>query len=74
MSNTAKEIAVISQPGSANEKTRQQLINDVSKAFGEGAVTGASNAFPSLVKTNSYVGSYFVDKTAKKNTKSGWFW
>ena len=67
MAQTAIEVAEISKPGSASAHANQQLMRDMSKAFGEGATSGSVKAF---ANSNSYLGSFCEDKTNRKS----WFW
>ncbi len=62
-SETAKEIALISKPGSVEEAARQRAFNDISKAIGPGATSGATEA---LAESNSFLGYFFVDKSRKQ--------
>jgi hypothetical protein len=56
MSQTAKEIAVISKPGSVEEQARLDSVKAISSAFGEGATNGATK---SMAGTNSVIAYLF---------------
>jgi hypothetical protein len=54
--NTAKEIALISKPGSVEEQARLDSVKAISSTFGEGATDGAKK---SMAGTNSVIAYLF---------------
>ena len=56
MTNAAKEIAVISKPGSVEEQARLDSVKAISSAFGEGTIDGAKK---SMAGTNSVIAYLF---------------